>query len=392
MFLICFLLFGFIFPLTVTASGENWLTGWDSRQGITIFGSSGAGTNYQVFLNVTYSATMQSDFDDLRVTRADGETELDYWIEDYTVSTFALVWVEVADNLDSNQMIWMYFGNDGVSTTSNGDDTFQFYEDWSDEILNASIWFTKAVNGVYSFDNTDAKHGSVFKLEGNAGPNTIEIESIDETNASTALMFRSLLELTVAADQRTRMGMATLAGVVTALGIVSSTDGVEQFFVRDDDGNDDIQAMDASAFDSYFVYEITRDGTNAKLYLDRTLIETGSCEPDIKTDNRVIMTVKDSEYDLYSDWIVGRKFIASEPVAMFGVWNELEPAPLVFSVLFDMWGMDTALIILGLVMIPTSGLYLAYGVKHDRSSDRLFYGLIIFILGCGLFIGGIIPP
>ena len=35
--------------------------------------------------------------------------------------------------------------------------------------------------------------------------------------------------------------------------------------------------------------------------------------------------------------------------------------------------------------------YLAYGVKHDRSSDRLFYGLMIFILGCGLFIGGIIP-
>lgn len=367
------------------------MDGWDHRQGITVIGSSGAGIDYQVFLNVTYDSDMQNDFDDLRVTSVDGITELDYWIEDYTASTFALVWVEVAANLSVNQQIWMYYGNASVSTTSNGANTFLFYEDWTDEILNASIWFTKAGNGVYSFDDTDAKHGSVFKLEGNAGTNTIEIESIDETDAPTALMFRSLLEKTVAPSQRVRMGTATLAGVVTGLAIISSTDGTQLLFVRDDDGNDDHQAMSDSAFDSYFTYEITRDGTNAKLYLDRTLIETGSCAPDVKTDNRVIMTVKDSEYDLYSDWIVGRKFIASEPVALFGVWNDLEPAPFIFSVVFDMWGMDTALIILGLVMIPVSTLYLAYGVKHDRSSDRLFYGLIMLFLGCGLFIGGILP-
>ena len=56
-----------------------------------------------------------------------------------------------------------------------------------------------------------------------------------------------------------------------------------------------------------------------------------------------------------------------------------------------LWGLDVSLIILGLCMIPASTLYLAYGVKHDRSDDRLFYGLIMFFLGCGLFIGGIIP-
>ena len=56
-----------------------------------------------------------------------------------------------------------------------------------------------------------------------------------------------------------------------------------------------------------------------------------------------------------------------------------------------LWGLDVSLIILGLCMIPVSMLYLAYGVKHDRSSDRLFYGLIMFMLGCGLFIGGILP-
>lgn len=72
-------------------------------------------------------------------------------------------------------------------------------------------------------------------------------------------------------------------------------------------------------------------------------------------------------------------------------WGEIDEVPLVFTVSFDMWGMDTALIILGLVMIPLSTIYLAYGVKHDRSGDRLFYGLIIFIMGFGLLIGGVLP-
>ena len=72
-------------------------------------------------------------------------------------------------------------------------------------------------------------------------------------------------------------------------------------------------------------------------------------------------------------------------------WNLINSVMLYFSVPFDMWGMDMALIILGLVMIPVSTLYLAYGIKHDRSSDRLFYGLIILMLGFGLFIGGILP-
>ena len=86
-----------------------------------------------------------------------------------------------------------------------------------------------------------------------------------------------------------------------------------------------------------------------------------------------------------------RNWIESEPIASFGIWNEVGEVILYFNVPFDMWGFDTALIILGLVMIPVSTIYLAYGAKHDRSSDRLFYGLIIFFLGCGLFIGGILP-
>lgn len=76
---------------------------------------------------------------------------------------------------------------------------------------------------------------------------------------------------------------------------------------------------------------------------------------------------------------------------VFPTWAEVGTASFFISVIIDEWGMNTALIILGLIMVPASTLYLVHGIKHDRSMDRLFYGLIIFMVGCGLFIGGVLP-
>jgi len=114
----------------VYAAGEGWLSGWNYRQGITITGSSGAGTDYQVPINVTYESSMQTDFDDLRITDDGGITLLDFWIEEYIASTFAYLWVEVRDNLDTDQVIFLYWGNGAVSTTSNGNNTFIFFDDF----------------------------------------------------------------------------------------------------------------------------------------------------------------------------------------------------------------------------------------------------------------------
>ncbi|GAG82570.1 unnamed protein product, partial [marine sediment metagenome] len=63
----------------------------------------------------------QIDFDDVRFTTSDGDTPLDYWYDDTnTLGNCRTFWVEVSDDLDSNQEIFCYYGNDAVSTTSNG--------------------------------------------------------------------------------------------------------------------------------------------------------------------------------------------------------------------------------------------------------------------------------
>ena len=383
------------FPIVADADGEGWLDGWDNRMSITItpkYGHS-AGTDYQIFLNVTYEFAMQSDFDDLRFTDNDGETELDYWIEEYIASTFAIVWVEVNDSLDTAKDIYMYYGNVGCSTTSNGKNTFPvLYEDWTTQSVQGAVWTTLIDQGSISWSPTDANHEYVAKIQGGVGTDRQYYNSVASGEDPTALIFRAKLEKTVAADQYVRIGATSSS--IHGMAVVESIGGTQQFSVYDDESNGDDQVMDDAHFDSYHSFCITRNGTATNLYIDNVLDETGSWDPDAVDQVYATMQVRDEEYDLYVDWIAVREFVSVEPVAVFNYeykWNLNGVARVYFSVPFDMWGMDTALIILGFVMIPVGTLYLAYGIKNDRSSDRLFYGLIIIFLGFGLFIGGILP-
>ncbi len=137
---------------SITAASAGWLMGWEYRKLHNISGSSGAGINYQVRFTVHYGtgsdfegdaycdSNCQSDFDDIRFTDNDGVTELDYWREYYIGSDNAVFWVEIQDSLDSDVSIYIYYGNDAVSTTSDGDATFIFFDDYEDQDL--SEWDT----------------------------------------------------------------------------------------------------------------------------------------------------------------------------------------------------------------------------------------------------------
>ncbi|RLI08459.1 hypothetical protein DRO24_01210 [Candidatus Bathyarchaeota archaeon] len=93
----------------------GWLSGYQYRKKVTISGSSGAGQNYQVKLSIGSSSG--GDFhleghcvdfpNDIRFTDDDGETLLDYWIEDPTQDPIT-VWIEVKDSLDTDVDIYCY--------------------------------------------------------------------------------------------------------------------------------------------------------------------------------------------------------------------------------------------------------------------------------------------
>ena len=118
----------------------GWLSGWQYRKIHTINPASGAGTNYQVKITAHYGSGTDSggdvylnshcrtDFGDVRFTKSDGTTLLDFWMESYTASNNAVFWVEVADDLSTNSAtIYIYYGKSDATTTSNGAATFQSF-------------------------------------------------------------------------------------------------------------------------------------------------------------------------------------------------------------------------------------------------------------------------
>jgi len=120
------------------ASNSNWYdSNWQYRKSHVVQSAPGAGTDYQVRIsvhqgsgtdtghNVYLSDHCEDDFGDVRFTGSDGTTELDYWLESYTNGNEATFWIRVADDLSSsNATVYVYYGNSGASTTSDGANTF----------------------------------------------------------------------------------------------------------------------------------------------------------------------------------------------------------------------------------------------------------------------------
>ena len=121
------------------SDAEQGLPGYAKRQPITI-NSASALTDYQVKLTIAYDSDMQPDFDDLRFASSDGTTELSYWLESKTDSTTATIWVKIPSLASGDNTIYMYYANASATTASNGDNTFEFFDDFSGASISTTKW------------------------------------------------------------------------------------------------------------------------------------------------------------------------------------------------------------------------------------------------------------
>jgi len=125
----------------------GWLGSYEYRKKVTIQGQSGVGSNYAVHLRIGSSSGgdfhleghCQNFPHDIRFTKDDGETELYYWIEDLSADPID-VWVKIPDSLDTNIDIYVYYGMSGVQTTRDGDNTFDFFDDFTGNSVDSEKW------------------------------------------------------------------------------------------------------------------------------------------------------------------------------------------------------------------------------------------------------------
>ncbi|WP_245596157.1 DUF2341 domain-containing protein, partial [Methanolobus tindarius] len=103
--------------------------------------SDGTLTDYQMSFNISYEPEMQADFDDIRFTD-ENNVPLSYWIESITNSHSAKVWVKVPEiNATNGATVKMYYGNSTLTSESNGNDVFEFFDDFSSS-LDPDKWTT----------------------------------------------------------------------------------------------------------------------------------------------------------------------------------------------------------------------------------------------------------
>jgi hypothetical protein len=132
-------------PQETQAQAGPWLSGYNYRREITIDGTAaGAQANYQMKLTVdviSLNNHTQNDFDDIRFTKSDGITLLDYWLETSDANT-ATIWVEF-DSIPASPdsaSFYMYYGNPLANSDSNGDDTFVFFDDFTGTTIDTAKW------------------------------------------------------------------------------------------------------------------------------------------------------------------------------------------------------------------------------------------------------------
>ena len=103
-------------------------------------------TDFQIKLTISHESAMKSDFGDLRFYETNDD-EISYWIESYTASTTAAVWIKTDVPASGGKDLYMHYGDSGLSSESSIDDTFLFGDDFPGSSLDTTKWLSDASSG-----------------------------------------------------------------------------------------------------------------------------------------------------------------------------------------------------------------------------------------------------
>jgi Domain of unknown function (DUF2341)/PKD domain len=145
-----------IFTLSTAAAFSNSGDGeWEYHKNIIIKENSGEIlTDYQIVVelnNLNFPIETKTDGSDIRFSDENG-IELNYWIEEWNYPCTAKIWVNV-QNIPANAEIklLMYYGNPLAVSSSNGEATFVFFDDFDGENLDLVKWH----QGAFGRDGID---------------------------------------------------------------------------------------------------------------------------------------------------------------------------------------------------------------------------------------------
>jgi N-acetylneuraminic acid mutarotase len=186
---------------TSFVSAQSWYdANWSYRRAITVTNTGSVIlTDYQVKISLNSSFDFLKtniDGSDIRITSDDGTTEIPFWIAEWTSGTEAVIWAKMPSLPTSGATIYVYYGNPGATSVSDGTSTFRLFEDF--ENWNSSAvtgWTDKEMLPASIADQTAAVYdGKLYSIGGyGSGPtdpvaNNYEYNPVTNTWAAKASM------------------------------------------------------------------------------------------------------------------------------------------------------------------------------------------------------------
>ena len=165
------LLLVFLFLQTAEAQGPG--SAWQYYRVITLSPATPA-ANFQVKITLTSGqyTGMKSDGSDLRFYDDSGNN-CSYWIESWNTSGTSVIWVKVTAS--GSDMLIMYYGNTSATATSSGDNTFDFFDD-----------FTSALGSKWTTSGNVTQSGSNVTLSNTNGTTAATLSNSDAFTPSSS--------------------------------------------------------------------------------------------------------------------------------------------------------------------------------------------------------------
>lgn len=166
----------------VTITGTNLNSGVLNttnlyQQEASITNASGSTlTNYQILLEFNSQSLisankMKNDGGDIRILSGDGFTVLNHWIDPDTINTTSTdLWVKVPSIPTTGTTILLTYGDLTQTSTSSGDNTFEFFDDFDDGVLDTNKW-----NIIGSTANMTESNGYLTITNNEVGSNGYQI-------------------------------------------------------------------------------------------------------------------------------------------------------------------------------------------------------------------------
>ncbi len=362
------------------SQSSNWLSGWQYRKSHTINGASGAGTNYQIKIRVLRSLGIDSggnifvgtkcasDFADIRFTTNDGVTDLDYWLQDEAEGIF---WVEIDDSLDTNQDIYIYYGNSGASTTSDGAATFLFFDDFIGTSLDVGKWNEWATGGSYSVSS------SVLTITGGSGA-WEQIGTYSQWADNIAVHAYATWDeanyIQVGIDDRTANG--NYQGAERSEAGWRKDNAGRRYYVYHD-GSQTVSSR-SSSISSYTHIALGWESGSSVRFWEAGVLQETTTSTVPSDDMGVCFSARETTTDVSVDWVFVRKYVVTEPSQGAWGYEETPDSSLVSSwsfnegsgsMLYDLSGNDNDGDITG--PLWTTGAMAGHALQFDGTNDYI---------------------